>query len=394
VGLSDSGSVVSGSYSINPVHASQTSGGLLGFSDKDVVSSYWATDTSTQSTSAGNAQGVLIDQLSCPTEADDATCAPGITLFAGWNGYVQADSLPYWDFGTSSELPGLCMNGTLHRSDKLGFLQAPTDCGCSADVEELVTNQDFESGISGWTALGSTLSSSTAQSHSGSRSLRSSGRSQTWNGAQYNLLGLAAPGDTLTASAWARIEDDKNEPVMLTLRSTCQGAGTVYSQVAQRTATDETWVKLSGTIEVPNCQLSELVAYVEGPRSGVNLYVDDVSIGTSELACGGGATGALYGDYIVPSDWGSGYCVEMVIHNPTTQATSSWFATVDLNGATIDSYWNLNISGSSGTVMMSGSSAWGQQIVPGGNSYSLGFCATRPSGNTSLPDDPIVTASF
>lgn len=394
VGLSESGSVVLGSYSINPVHGSQSSGGLLGFSDNDVVSSYWATDTSTQSLSAGNAQGVLVDQLSCPTEPDDTTCAPGVLLFAGWDDYVQTDTLPYWDFGTSSELPGLCMNGTLHRSDKLGFLQAPMSCGCSADTQELVTNRGFESGTSGWSALGSTLSASTAQAYSGSSSLRSSNRSQTWNGAEYTLLGLAEPGETLSASAWVRIEGDQNEPVMLTLRATCTGEPTVYTHIAQRTATDATWIKLSGTVDVPDCQLTELVAYVEGPQPGVTIFVDDVSIGPSVLTCAGGTTGDLYGDYIVPSDWGTGYCLEMVIHNPTAEATSSWFATVDLNGATIDSYWNLNISGSSGTVTMTSAQGWGQEIAAGGNTYSLGFCANRPPGNTSLPEAPVVTATF
>ncbi len=399
VGLVDDPAVVSGSYSIGPVSGTTDQvGGLIGFTNANAVSSYWATDTSNVSTSAGNATGVLVSGLECPTEPDDTGCVPGVPLFTGWDQYVQSGNLPYWDQGTSSELPGLCLGGTLYRVNWLGALQPTTACPCTTSEQELVTNRGFESNTSGWTALGSSLSSSTLQKHGGARSLRIANRTQAWSGAQYNLAGLATPGETLSASLWARITGDPNEPVLLTLRSTCQGAATEYTRVAERTATSTKWVKLAGSVEIPNCQLSELVLYAEGPRPGVVLYIDDVSVESTNLSCSGsgGGSGSLDGSYVVYSSWTEGYCVEMVVTNPTAMATTNWSAVVNLNGTTIDpnNYWNLNTSGFSGTVTLTPQYSWGAEIPAGGHTYSLGFCGIRPPGNASLPGVPVVTASF
>src|SRR5690606_15932142 len=90
VGFADEGSRISGSFSIGPVSGStEFTGGLIGLAESDVISSYWSTDTSTQDTSAGNAQGALVDELECPTGANNTSCLSGVTLYAGWDDYVQ-----------------------------------------------------------------------------------------------------------------------------------------------------------------------------------------------------------------------------------------------------------------------------------------------------------------
>jgi hypothetical protein len=395
VGFLEAGSVVSGSFSIGPVSGSSAfQGGLIGRAEGEVVDSYWATDTSTQGTSAGAAEGALVTELECPTGPDDTACLPGVTLYAGWGQYEQS-GYPAWDFGTTSELPGLCLAGTLHRVDRYGMLQAPSECACTSEAAELSSNPRFETSTSGWSGLGATLSSSTLQAHGGLRSLRIANRTQPWNGADYNLLGAAVPGETLTASLWARIENDPNEPVLFTLRSTCQGGSTAYTRIAERTVTNTGWVRLTGTIDVPDCQLSQLVAYAEGPRAGVNFFIDDVSITRSTISCAG--VGAeLDGHYVVYSSWTQGYCVEVVVTNTQSVPTSDWSATVDLNGTTIDpnNIWNLDTTGFSGTVELSPTVTWAQVLNPGQSSHSLGFCGIRPPGNASLPDAPEVLASF
>jgi hypothetical protein len=395
VGFLEAGSVVAGSYSIGPVSGSaEFQGGLIGRAEGQVIDSYWATDTSTQDTSAGAAQGALVAELECPTGPDDTTCLPGVTLYSGWDEYAQPGH-PYWAFGTASELPGLCQAGTLHRIDRFGSLQETTECPCSSEVAELSSNPGFETNTAGWSGLGATLSSSTLQAHSGLRSLRIANRTQAWNGADYNLLGVANSDETLAVSLWARIENDPNEPVLFTLRSTCQGGSTEYTRIAERTATNTGWVELSGMIDVPNCQLSELVAYAEGPRAGVSFFIDDVSIARSSTSCLSGSA-ELDGHYVVYSSWGEGYCVELVVTNTQAAPTSDWVATVNLNGTSIDpnNIWNLDATGFSGTVELSPIHSWGQVIDPGQSSYSMGFCGIRPPGSGSLPGAPQVLASF
>jgi predicted outer membrane repeat protein len=299
-------------------------------------------------------------------------------------------AIDYRDSGTGFDQRGVA------RPQGAGFDIGAFEGSCSANVTELVSNQGFEAGTAGWAAsFGTSVSSSTLQAHSGTRSLRVTNRNLgTWQGAEYNLLGLAVPGETLGARLWTRVEGDPSEPVLFTLRSTCQGQATQYSPVASATATNVGWVELEGTIEIPSCSLSELTVYAEGPRTGVVLYLDDVSIQRTTVQCDGGTPGSLTGSINVQSDWGAGYCVELIIGNPNASPTTSWSATVNLNGTTITSLWNLGTTGSTGSPTVTPQAPWSQVIPAGGNSHSLGFCATRPPGNTALPSGIVATGMF
>jgi hypothetical protein len=188
---------------------------------------------------------------------------------------------------------------------------------------------------------------------------------------------------------WARLENDSNEPVYFTLRSTCQGASTTYNRIAAATVTNVGWTQLVGTAEVPDCQLTELVAYAEGPRATVSVFIDDVSITNSSLSCAGSGGGNLTGTTTITNDWGSGFCAEVVVTNHGSVATSDWSAEFNLNGTVIYDIWNLDTTGPSGTVTMSPLHSWGQVIQPEASSYSLGFCANRPGGGTARPDEEV-----
>ncbi len=397
VGFANEWITVSGSYSIGPVDSlTADEGGLIGSSFENVVSSYWATDTSLQSSSAGNAQGAGVLQLACPVAADNTNaCVPGVTLYAGWEQYQDENELPYWEFGATSELPGLCLDGRLYRVNTSGALLPVTECACSVVAEGLVTNQAFESNTTGWTAsYGASIATSTTQKHGGARSLRVSNRNTaSWQGANYSLLGVAVPGETLAANLWARVEGDPSEPVYFTLRSTCQGASTVYTRVAEATATNTGWVELDGTVTIPSCTLTELVVYAEGPRTGVVLYIDDVSVTRTAIACDG-TEGPLGGTFVVTTSWNGGYCGELRVTNPSTQPTIDWTASLNLNGSTIYDIWNLDTTANSGNVTMTPNEPFAHVIPPGGASHSLGFCANRPSGSSALPTSIVVTGMF
>jgi hypothetical protein len=394
------GSIVSGSFSMGHVQGVANDfggiGGLIGHSDTNVVASYWATDSSAQATSAGNAQGATNSQLQCPLSADNTSCRPGVTLFNHWGMYVAADDVPYWEMGSASQLPGLCVDQKLYRPDTTtGDLLPVQPCACAEVGQQLVTNQAFETDTSGWTAsTGDTIATSTVQKHGGARSLRISNRNTaTWQGAIYSLLSLAAPGDTLTASLWARVEGDPSEPVFFTMRSVCQGGAPVFTRIADATATNTGWVQLNGTVVVPSCSLTELTVYAEGPRTGVVLYIDDVSVTHPIIKCTG-RSGPLNASFLVTTDWGTGYCVELRITNPGSTPTTDWSAAFSTNGTTIYDAWNVNRTASTGSVTMTPSQPFARVIAAGGTSNSLGFCANRPSGNHSLPSTPVATGVF
>lgn len=108
-------------------------GGLIGFVDTDtqylpllkiaVTHSHWATDTTQQSKPYGNeleprdqiefyrassSEPATLSELECPEQASEGGCASDIRLYIGWD-----ESL--WDFGTSNQLPGLNLAGTVYR---------------------------------------------------------------------------------------------------------------------------------------------------------------------------------------------------------------------------------------------------------------------------------------
>lgn len=57
--------------------------------------------------------GYPLSDLQCPTTVDDGNCLP--TPYVGWNSYLNDDSNPAWDFGTTAELLGLIIDGVVYR---------------------------------------------------------------------------------------------------------------------------------------------------------------------------------------------------------------------------------------------------------------------------------------
>jgi len=267
---------------------------------------------------------------------------------------------------------------------------------------ELVTNTSFETGTAGWVAsTGATIatvagSATTPSPHSEFQSLVVTNRTQgTWQGAIYNLLGIAHAGDTLTASGWALIGTDPSAPVLLTRRAVCSGGQPTFQTVASGTASNTQWTLLTGTASVPNCTLTELTVYFEGPRTGINLYVDQVSIVRSGGACETiSAQRPLAASLPVLSDSGTSFCVNMQVGNPNPVATTNWSVSLDLNGTTITSRQNLNATGSSGTVTLTPSVAGNRVISAQGMTVGLGFCASRPTGSQAFPRAPVVSGTF
>jgi hypothetical protein len=158
--------------------------------------------------------------------------------------------------------------------DDMALRERPIDQG-----PNVISNPGFETGSSGWFAFGAgTVSSTTAQAHSGSSSGVITGRTASWNGIATNLLGLVVPGASYEASLWARIGGSASDQLALTAKITCAGASSQFVRVASATGSDNQWVQMSGVLAVPNCTLTELTLYVEGPQAGVDIYIDDVSV--------------------------------------------------------------------------------------------------------------------
>ena len=147
-------------------------------------------------------------------------------------------------------------------------------------VNNLISNSDFESGAQGWTAaFGGTLAVSTAQAHHGSQSVVVTDRTQTYEGAHFDLTSSAELGSTYSLSAFAKLGGASTNPLSLTARIQCEALPDQYRTIDTTTGSDQAWRFLSGDLVLPaaiDCTLSNLLVYVEGADIGVDIYVDDV----------------------------------------------------------------------------------------------------------------------
>lgn len=98
--------------------------------------------------------------------------------------------------------------------------------------------------------------------------------------------------------------------------------------------------------------------------------------------------------FIVTTDWGTGYCVELKLTNTGTKPTVDWSAEFNLRGTTIYNIWNLNATGATGTVEVKPTADWNRVIAPGASSFALGFCANRASAGTARATDLAAVGTF
>lgn len=147
-------------------------------------------------------------------------------------------------------------------------------------MPNLIANSHFETGVDGWQSWGGTLKRSLLEWHDGISALMVSGRTATWNGPAYDVTGLVRAGQSYTARAQVRIDNNKKkyEPVTLNARYRCEGGSDQYLDLGAAQLEKKTWTPVTGVLELPDCDLEEAVFYISGPAAGVDLYVDAASL--------------------------------------------------------------------------------------------------------------------
>jgi hypothetical protein len=129
-------STISNSYSVGEVAGEYYVGGLIGESNDlaEITNSYWATDATTQPNSDGEDEftgyiGTTLDELKCPTSANNTSCLLNTNMYKGWDSDI-------WHFGNESELPGLMIGDYIFRNENPISIEAWN-----------IENQQFESNI-------------------------------------------------------------------------------------------------------------------------------------------------------------------------------------------------------------------------------------------------------
>ncbi|WP_308201464.1 endo-1,4-beta-xylanase [Sphaerisporangium perillae] len=142
-----------------------------------------------------------------------------------------------------------------------------------------IAKYDFEDGTTqGWAPRGSGVSVRVAPdvAHSGSGSLLTTGRTDTWHGAAVSPP--LEKGVTYAITAQARLAArTPSSTVALTVQRTPEGGTTTYERVGAGTVTDAAWVEISGTYSY-TADSPELLLYAESSDATSAFYLDDITI--------------------------------------------------------------------------------------------------------------------
>lgn len=171
----------------------------------------------------------------------------------------------------------------------------------------------FETSTHEWAGRGAAaVARTTAQKANGSSSLSVSGRTAEWNGAYYSLNANAfAPGKNYSFSVMAMYASGTAEAdtFKLTMQYKDAKDSTRYSQVAAARAAKGQWAQLANAQFAIPSGATNLLLYVEMPKSLTDFYIDDAM---------GGIAGALIGPDGKP---GHGSSTQVTFTRSTSRVT-------------------------------------------------------------------------
>ena len=135
----------------------------------------------------------------------------------------------------------------------------------------------FEPGEEGWTARGGvTLAYDSDNYYEGSKSIKVSGRTDTWQGIEYALDDSFVPGNAYSFSAAVLLASADDAKITLQYEN---GTGkTQYDTIASASAKAGEWTKLENVSYTIPEGATDLVVYIETADTTTNFYVDSAAI--------------------------------------------------------------------------------------------------------------------
>jgi len=95
----------------------------------------------------------------------------------------------------------------------------------------------------------------------------------------------------------------------------------------------------------------------------------------------------------VSTDFGTGYCVTLDVHNAASSPTQGWAVSLEVPQASIYTSWNGDFSSSTGSVVVE-PHTYLRTLQPQSSTSDIGFCANRVPGSSALPVVVDTTATY
>lgn len=146
-------------------------------------------------------------------------------------------------------------------------------CFAQSDV---VLQSDFENGTQRWETRGERVSikSDKEQAASGTKSLRVTGRSANWNGAQLNVTKILSAGKSYKFTVSVKLaKGEATDEIKMTM----QRGDSQFDGVGITNANSNEWTTFSGKFK-PSGGDPYLLLYIEAGRDRTSYYIDDFKI--------------------------------------------------------------------------------------------------------------------
>lgn len=162
-----------------------------------------------------------------------------------------------------------------------------TILGCSSATAQVVSTTFEDGQTDGWIPRGSgtTLTVSSNQANTGTHSLLTTGRTQTFGGPSIDLTSALSAGQLYVFTIFVRMQEGQaNDSIKMTMQSTINGSQSFATVAGPATVTNGAWVKMVGAF-TPASNATDLLLYIEGANATSSYYIDDFTVLTSNGGC-------------------------------------------------------------------------------------------------------------
>ena len=188
---------------------------------------------------------------------------------------LSAEDLGKCDFWIQGEnSPG---NATEFYLDDVTISYEGGTAAAATATAETIISSDFEAGNGDWQGRGSSIEVSTEASHNdGGKSLKLFGRTQNWQGAQYDVTGKFKAGGVYSISAWVYQKSGEEQKINISVQNE-KGAEVQYPQVTEVGIPSGKWTQIKAEY-THNSSYDRSLLYFQAPKADLVFYLDDILV--------------------------------------------------------------------------------------------------------------------
>lgn len=152
--------------------------------------------------------------------------------------------------------------------------------GSVSAQSEIVLQNDFEKGTEKWESRGTgsvSIRTSKDQAHGGTKSMKVTGRSASWQGAQLNVTKLLTAGTAYKFTVSVKLNKGESPDL---IKMTMQRGDNQFDGVGGATVDADNWTTISGRFK-PTGGDPYLLIYIEAGRERTSFFIDDFKIETA-----------------------------------------------------------------------------------------------------------------